>query len=320
MSNYFNKINLIKINSFFIIFFLIFRYDLLRINKNQKLKVCLCTLGKKENKYIREFVEHYRKYGVDKIFLYDNNDIDGERFEEVINDYINEGFVELINWRGESKALIKIINNCYQNNHDIYDWLIFYEIDEFIYLKTFNNIKDFLSQKAFDKCKSIQLNWVHRSDNNQFNYQNKPLAVRFREKGENVKQKFNKLAFIKTIIRGHMNNITISLVHRLSLKIKGCDGFGKKANLKGILAIKPDYEYFYINHYYGKSVDEFIEKLRRGDVYKGITKNNNMYQLKKYFYINKITTKKLNYIEKKLGKKNVDLSEYRKKLKSKIKF
>ena len=32
-----------------------------------------------ENKYIREFVEFYEKHGVDKIFLYDNNDIDGEK-------------------------------------------------------------------------------------------------------------------------------------------------------------------------------------------------------------------------------------------------
>jgi hypothetical protein len=44
----------------------------------------------KKNKYIREFVEHYKNYGVDKIFLYDNNELNGERFEEVINDYIED--------------------------------------------------------------------------------------------------------------------------------------------------------------------------------------------------------------------------------------
>ena len=45
---------------------------------NQKLKVCLCTPVKKENLYIKEFIEHYKSYNVDKIFLYDNNDINGE--------------------------------------------------------------------------------------------------------------------------------------------------------------------------------------------------------------------------------------------------
>jgi hypothetical protein len=111
-----------------------------------------------------------------------------------------------------------------------------------------------------------------------------------------------------------MNNITITHVHRLSLKIKGCDGFGRISKLDGIRSKYPDYEYYYINHYYGKSLEEFVEKLKRGDVYKGITKNNNMYQIKKYFYINEITKKKLDFIEDKLGNE-VNLSEYRSKIK-----
>ena len=43
--------------------------------KIKNTKVCICTLGKKENRYVREFVEYYEKYGIDKIFLYDNNDL-----------------------------------------------------------------------------------------------------------------------------------------------------------------------------------------------------------------------------------------------------
>ena len=33
------------------------------------------------------------------IIIYDNNDIDGERFEEVIPDEINSGFVKIVNFR-----------------------------------------------------------------------------------------------------------------------------------------------------------------------------------------------------------------------------
>ncbi len=38
-----------------------------------------------ENHYIREWIEYYLNLGVDKIFLYDNNDINGEKFEDEIN-------------------------------------------------------------------------------------------------------------------------------------------------------------------------------------------------------------------------------------------
>ena len=54
---------------------------------NDDIKVCLCTIGKEENLYVREYVEHYKKYNIDKIFIYDNNEINGEKFEEVLNDY-----------------------------------------------------------------------------------------------------------------------------------------------------------------------------------------------------------------------------------------
>ena len=72
----------------------------IKINKNKELKVCLCTIGKKENLYVSEFVEHYKKIGYDKIFIYDNNNVGDEKFEEVLSKQISNNFVEIINYRG----------------------------------------------------------------------------------------------------------------------------------------------------------------------------------------------------------------------------
>ena len=59
------KYNLIILKSFLI--FLL--YILNQHEKVKKLKsgICICTLAKEENRYIREWVQHYEKYGVDKI-------------------------------------------------------------------------------------------------------------------------------------------------------------------------------------------------------------------------------------------------------------
>ena len=89
-------------------------------------KVCLCTPARKENRYIREFVQHYKKYGVDKIFLYDNNDLNGENFDDILKDYVSKGFVEVLIWRGVYNCMYKIMNDCYRNNYKSYDWFIFY--------------------------------------------------------------------------------------------------------------------------------------------------------------------------------------------------
>jgi len=169
-----------------------------------KKRVCLCSPGKKENLYIKEFVEHYKSYKVDKIFLYDNNDIDGEHFEEVINDYVESGYVKIINFRGKKQALFEMMNDCYKTNYLKYDWLIFYEIDEYIFLKNYKNIKKFLSEKKFNNCETIQLNWIMHTDNNNIYYENKPLKIRF----SNSKTSF-KIAGIKSILKGKIPNIII---------------------------------------------------------------------------------------------------------------
>ena len=64
------------------------------------MKVALCCIGRLENQYAVEFVEWYKKIGFDKIFIYDNNHDGEEYFENVLQSYIDEGFVEITEYRG----------------------------------------------------------------------------------------------------------------------------------------------------------------------------------------------------------------------------
>ena len=147
------------------------------------------TNGKKENLYVREYVEYYLNYGIDKLFIYDNNEKNGERFEEVINDYINNGFVEIINYRGLIPLQAKVYKNCYENNYKNYNWLIFFDMDEYLYLKNFKNIKTYLIKKRFNKCQRIQLNWIFLTDNNLIYYDNRILAEKFSQREKKLEGK-----------------------------------------------------------------------------------------------------------------------------------
>ena len=55
-----------KFQIFFIIILLFIFFNLpVQINDN-KIKIALCTMGKLENLYVEEYVNHYIKLGVDK--------------------------------------------------------------------------------------------------------------------------------------------------------------------------------------------------------------------------------------------------------------
>ena len=65
------------------------------------IKTAICLISKQENRYIKEFVDYYQKLSINKIFLYDNNDINGEHFEGILSKYIKLDFVEIVNYRGK---------------------------------------------------------------------------------------------------------------------------------------------------------------------------------------------------------------------------
>ena len=279
------KENIIKLyNIRYKLFYFLILSILLYLNKKyikkiKNIKVCLCTIGKLENKYVREYVEHYKKYEIDKIFIYDNNDINGESFENVLSDFIDNKYVEIINYRGKKTIQINMLNNCYKNNFKLYDWFIMFDMDEFIYLKNYGSIKNYLNNKKFKKCKVINLNRPFHTDNNQIYYKNKSLSERFPEK-------FYNIINVKSILRGHIPNIKINSLHRLNYKLKACNGFGKNNN-------KTDFKYYYIDHYYFKSTEEFINKINRGDAYYSSNNKLKFNKIKFYFAFNKITLEKI---------------------------
>ena len=110
---------LLKIFSVITTFYLLI-FTFIKNIKLAPIKVCLCTIGKLENLYVREYVSHYKRFGIDKIFIYDNNDINDERFETVINDYIRIGFAFIINYRGKIRHQLEAFQDCLNRNYKEY--------------------------------------------------------------------------------------------------------------------------------------------------------------------------------------------------------
>ena len=227
------------------------------------------------------------------IFLYDNNDINGEIFDDVISEYIKSNFVEIINYRGRNKIQLIAMNDCYEKNNKDYNWLLFYDMDEFIFLKNIKSIKNFLNKRRLYNCQIIQLNWIQHTDNNYLHYENRSLSERFNKRGKKIKDLFD----IKSILRGNMST-NITSVHFLNPNLECCDGFGKKKIINNYTDKYPDYKNYYIDHYYSKSTEEFINKINRGSVAYGNKKRADI--IKFYFEINNITQQKIDYFEKEI--------------------
>ena len=90
-----------------------------------------------------EFIEHYKKYKVDKIIIYDNNDLNSENLD-FLRDYTKNSFLEIIDYRGKIAPQLKAYHECYYKNHNEFAWYLFVDIDEFI-----NSFQIFFSYFTF---------------------------------------------------------------------------------------------------------------------------------------------------------------------------
>ena len=115
----------------------------------------------------------------------------------------------------------KAYNHCYYKNKKAYDWIAFYDVDEFLYINNYTNIQQFLSSPKFNLCSSILINWRYYGDNNNIYYNNSPMQERFTKAFQFQKnQNYNKYFYAasKSIIRGGLNYLN-SLLSELIYEI-----------------------------------------------------------------------------------------------------
>ena len=265
------------------------------------MRVVVVALAKNEHLYINEWVKHYVNLGVDKIYIYDNDD----KTSPFIGGFINKKYaskVEIKDIRGMRDKCFQhtIYTGFYNKYKNTFDYCLFCDIDEF--LVGVDNIKTWLSKiKAYQ----IRIKWRLFGDDNVIKRDTRiPLMDFFKEEVKetltnDLKRKNTLENQGKFILRGGMPSVYINSCHF------GClDKIGEKLipsvlpsgkPCKSRTVINEDYseETIYLNHYMTKTLDEFInQKLNRNDAV-----FNKALKLNYFWRVNKKTPEKEKYLK-----------------------
>ena len=272
--------------------------------------VLICCIGKEENRYIREYVEHYKKIGATNVCIFDNNDPDGEHYEDVIGDYIDSGFVIIKDYRGRKRCQWSAYEECYNTYKDNYDWIAFFDCDEFLeFKKKSMTIQEFLDNPKFEDYDMVHVNWMCYGDNDQLYYEDKPVQERFPKPvtpyNFRVKYPFAENCHVKSIIRGYIDDIEIKWTrnsHSPTTELACCDSRGRAIENSFSPFCDYDFSVAYLKHYTTKSVEEYCEKIKRG--FPDTTPNNYEEQhdmAERFFRYTKKTDEKMDLIKQKTG-------------------
>ena len=267
-------------------------------------KIALCCIAKMENDYIRFFVEYYKNLHFDKIFIYDNNDIAGEKFEDVINDYIQSDFVDIVDFRGRERVQLSAYQDCYDRFNKLYDWIAFFDIDEFLTISDGNDdIHKFLNKKEFLPYQLLHINWKIYGDNDLLDNDGRNVIERFVEPlPYNTRMYSSNLPennHIKSIVRGGLSYVRWNKgPHTPScIGYHCCNPLGEHVNANSPFQ-NYDFSVAYIRHYSTKTIGEWVKnKMKRGIPDRSVESWKELLNLDSFFRYNRRTDEKQLYAE-----------------------
>lgn len=173
------------------------------------MSCCICAIAKAENDYINDWVNYYLKLGVSCISIFDNNDTSAEWIGNRIDSKLINTRVKIIPAHHLTAGFQVNVYTLFYNKANIYfDWIGFFDIDEFIVLPKHNTVTDFLSTIRSD-INVLRLNWQIYGDDGMINGDTSiPVYQRITKK---LTHPYNYHG--KCFVRGGLNDVLFTSSH-----------------------------------------------------------------------------------------------------------
>ena len=278
------------------------------MDMKQNNTVALCAIGRMENQYAREFVEHYVSLGFDHLYLYDNAHDGEEHLADVLGDYIADGKVTVILWTPKQEdAQREAYNDCYHRFGVEYAWMAFFDFDEFLTIPcgeaqgtaAGEDIHAFMQRYSDYQC--LLINWMDYTDGGMIENDGRPLQERFTVPMQYDKQgiggDYPENNHAKCIVRTGIAGLAFKNPHvPKEPRLLCCNTRGKK--VKQQPRIPYDHSIAYLKHFTTKTISEWLSnkwmKGAAGVSFEKFRKNYADF----FFRINERTPEKEAYIEK----------------------
>ena len=262
------------------------------------MKTALVAIGRRENQYAREWVSYHLALGFDHIYIYDNNHDGEERFETVLGDFVAENHVTIIDYRNREKAQRSAYNDAYQRLSAEYDWLAFFDFDEFLCFKNDGGSKFFTLHSSLftflcgiPACyHAVMIPWLMMTDSGMVYNDGRPCLERFKESTGNGSGQGK--CIVRTRIPGLRFTKSVHVPYEPALRC--CTPKGEPTVQK---RHQPqDTSVAYLKHFSTKTIEEWLtNKWQKGAA--GITYDTFLQKYRDYFFtINKRTPEKEAFI------------------------
>ncbi len=215
-----------------------------------KQNLSIVAIMKDEGRYLAEWIEYHKIVGVEKFYIYDNESSDIT--QEVLAPYIARGDVVRIPWPGR-RVQNKAYNDALARFRLESRWIAYIDADEFIVPIKKATIPEILED--YKNEVGLSMHWMMYGDNGHENYEEGLVIERFTAHAEKPDE------YMKTIVNPRAafameNHHGCFIGNQAAVNEKGKK---VRTHSKEITA-----SVIRINHYWGKSWEEYNMKRIRG--------------------------------------------------------
>lgn len=213
--------------------------------------VAVCLRFRDEARYLAEWLEYHWAAGVDHFFLYNN--FSSDDFLPVVQPWLDAGQATLVDWP-KVPASPEAEEDCIRRAIGRFAWVGFLDADEFVVIRDARSIGKFLN--GFVDAPAVGLHWRMFGSSGHRGRPQMPVIQAYQQRAPGPNR------HIKTFLRperaAECRNSHSWFYYPLGVAVRE-DG----ESLYGSVHMNPTADAAWINHYYCKSEEDYLEKAMR---------------------------------------------------------
>lgn len=217
--------------------------------------VAICGRIRDEARYLREWIEYYVVAGVEHFFLYECRSTDN--YLDVLRPYIERELVTLFCDWPHIPMSPAVEEHCLLNAMGRYEWLGFVDIDEFVVVGDNLSIGEFL--REFRDSPAVALHWRMFGSGGRKTCENIPIVASHTVRAKNPSCHVKCFVRPECVTQHRNSHSSYYAGMRTAVSELGQHVFGS-------LSFPATAERAWINHYHCKSEEDYIRKIRHGNV------------------------------------------------------
>jgi hypothetical protein len=213
--------------------------------------VALCMRFRDEARYLGEWLEYHSAAGVLHFYLYNNFSADD--YVSILRPWIEAGTVTLIDW-ARVPASPAAEEDCIRRALGRFRWVGFIDADEFVVIKDRGSIGDFL--EGYSEAPGVGLHWRMFGSSMHRKRPPEPVIAAYQQRSASANPHIK--SFIRPERAAQCRNPHCWFYTPIGTAV---DEHHKR--LFGSLDAAPSADFAWINHYFCKSEEDYLEKTTR---------------------------------------------------------